>query len=142
MKDFHAYCCLALNDLRIIKRRDEGFTLLGCKLFCLGICLIKIISKKYNLNVAVAKHPHLLNLLFRGGFWHIDIALDSKFVARKCNSLGMVSGTCANYTCLALLLRQIAYLVVCPSDLIGAYNLQVLPLQHHICTKLAAQIRV
>lgn len=67
--------------------------------------LIESITNLPDGNVGSSEHSHTVDFNSGGIYWHEDSSLNFKLIARKCDSLGVISSTGADYSVNSLLGR-------------------------------------
>src|SRR5690606_19173972 len=127
--DLNAYSSLAFDDGQIVEWRYECHGVLFSIKQCFFLTVVEGISGKNDFNKVASKHSCLLEFLVRRMAGHKNDPFNLLVFTRKGKALGMVAVTCTNDSRVTFCLIEAADFIICPTELIGADNLHVFPLQ-------------
>src|SRR5690606_40251833 len=103
---------LSFDDVRIIKRMDEGEPVFGAVGSGRLLAVVERVAHEDNFHTVAAEHFRLADFLFWGGTRHEYNAIDTQLPAGKGHALGVVSSTGAHHSFGALGFREFADSIV------------------------------
>ncbi len=139
---FQPHRPLPFHDQHVVERVHEG-GLVHSLVFHRGVVGVVVgVAHKLDRHPFLAEHPDLLHLLGGRGRGHEDDALHTHFATGVGHALRVVPGAGADDALGKYLGRKVCHFVVRPPNLIGAHDLQILPLQINIGPKLLRQMQI
>src|SRR6476619_662367 len=112
----------------VIKGRNKGHAVFFVEMFGCYSTIVVCIAYQFDFNVIFSKHLCLVDLLHWGDDRHEYDAFYTELFATIRKTLRMIAGTGTYNTLLQLLFGQAAHHIVCATQLVGTYNLQIFPL--------------